>query len=522
MQTFLPYPDLRLSCRVLDDRRLGKQRVETFQILRALTWPDYAWKNHPAVRMWRGFVPALVEYGLESCREWTRRGHSDSVAGSLLGWTGGVPVTGAPLPLWFGLADLHRSHRSALLRKDPAWYRPRFAALGDGDDPADLPYVWPPPAFPCWPVRSGPDGVPLVQAARLLGLSAPHSWQADAVAALAGGRDVLLVARPGTGGRTAGLLAGLTLSGRTLWLAPWDGPVAPTAPEPELPPPPAVERYQAPDRPPTLARPPGPAELAAMRCEQAPPEFLFAHPDRLPTVPDDVKLLVVHRAALVPATDLAAVARAGAGRPRLLIVDRADAVERARLCATARLVQPVHAGGGWDPATTRLDVRNAASPVAARRALLELVRQLRPALVVTASRQRAERLVTGLLGDGLRAAVWAPPPMRASRATAALDAWRSRRLDALVVPAGVRPPLGRVCPAVLVGDGTALDGVESWHELVMQTGAARAVLLAGPGSPDGVRDLAAQPGCRRAALLAPFGEPVQVPCGRCDVCAPGG
>lgn len=57
MRTFLPYPDLRASCVVLDDKRLGKQRVETSQILRALTWPRFAWKNHPAVRMWRGFVP---------------------------------------------------------------------------------------------------------------------------------------------------------------------------------------------------------------------------------------------------------------------------------------------------------------------------------------------------------------------------------------------------------------------------------------------------------------------------------
>ena len=89
MQTFLPYPDLRVSCQVLDDRRLGKQRVETYQILRALTWPQYAWKNHPAVRMWRGFVPALVVYGLESCREWVRRGYRDAVAPELLAWTGG-------------------------------------------------------------------------------------------------------------------------------------------------------------------------------------------------------------------------------------------------------------------------------------------------------------------------------------------------------------------------------------------------------------------------------------------------
>ncbi len=60
MQTFVPYPDFAANAVVLDTRRLGKQRVETFQILRALVWPAYAWKNHPATRMWRGFVPALV------------------------------------------------------------------------------------------------------------------------------------------------------------------------------------------------------------------------------------------------------------------------------------------------------------------------------------------------------------------------------------------------------------------------------------------------------------------------------
>ena len=51
MQTFLPYPDFEASAAVLDDRRLGTPRVETYQILRALTWPRYGWKNHPAVRM---------------------------------------------------------------------------------------------------------------------------------------------------------------------------------------------------------------------------------------------------------------------------------------------------------------------------------------------------------------------------------------------------------------------------------------------------------------------------------------
>lgn len=116
MQTFLPYPDLRASCQALDSARLGKQRVETFQILRALTWPVYAWKQHPAVRMWRGFVPGLVAYGVENCEEWVRRGIADAVLPQLLAWSGGERPLDPALPPWFGLAALHRSHRSALLR----------------------------------------------------------------------------------------------------------------------------------------------------------------------------------------------------------------------------------------------------------------------------------------------------------------------------------------------------------------------------------------------------------------------
>ncbi|MEP6461939.1 MAG: MSMEG_6728 family protein [Frankiaceae bacterium] len=90
MQTFLPFPSLLASAVTLDDRRLGKQRVEAFQILRALVFPTYGWKNHPAVAMWRGFTPALVGYGLTICREWERRGYADAVAGALLEFTGGA------------------------------------------------------------------------------------------------------------------------------------------------------------------------------------------------------------------------------------------------------------------------------------------------------------------------------------------------------------------------------------------------------------------------------------------------
>ena len=78
MQTFLPYEDFAASIAVLDTPRLGKQRVETLQILRALTLPEYGWRNHPAVRMWRGRIDALALYGLISVAQWRERGFPDT------------------------------------------------------------------------------------------------------------------------------------------------------------------------------------------------------------------------------------------------------------------------------------------------------------------------------------------------------------------------------------------------------------------------------------------------------------
>jgi hypothetical protein len=519
VQTFLPYPDLRISCVVLDDRRLGKQRVETYQILRALTWPQYAWKNHPAVRMWRGFLPALVEYGLHNCREWTRRGYADAVAPQLLAWTGGEEPVGAPLPPWFGLEALHLSHRSALLRKDPAFYRPIFDAVGPGGEPDDLPYLWPPDVFPRWPVRAGHGtgtaGQPVEHAVRLLGYDEPRPGQAEAAAAAAAGRDVLLVARPGSGGSAAGLLAGLATPGRTLWVRrPW-GPQAGAAPEVPLPAPRVVEA--AGDRPPPIARPPGPEDLDAMLAETAEPEFVFATPSSA-AAPPDLGLVVVDRADELDELEAARVAAVRGEVPLLVVVPRADAGQRAALAERFALRSPVRAGGGWDPAGTRLEVTSTGSPLSRRRRIGALVRAGGPGLVVVPSRERADRTAAGLADDGLRAAVWAPPPLRASRAAAAVGAWRSRRLDALVVPVGTPPPLGRARLGLLLdaSDGTP----EQWRDRLAELDPARSVLLVGPDAPDASQALAAEPGCLRAALLEPYGEPVEQPCGRCATCSP--
>lgn len=147
MQTFLPYAQFQRSANVLDGRRLGKQRVEVLQILRALHLEDYGWANHPAVTMWRGHTPALVSYGVAIVEEWTERGHGDTTRSNIVEFV--HPAAPASqdeladeqrLPPWLGWPDLHRSHRAALVRKDSEHYRSRFPHTPD-----DLEYVWPDP-----------------------------------------------------------------------------------------------------------------------------------------------------------------------------------------------------------------------------------------------------------------------------------------------------------------------------------------------------------------------------------------
>lgn len=135
MQTFLPYEDFAASAEVLDYRRLGKQRVETWQILNALGGKTKGWVNHPASRMWRGHETALALYGETVCREWIRRGYKDTMLERFVNLTAGAPVS---MPAWLGDERVHISHQSNLVRKDGEFYGPIFP-----DVPPDLEYVWP-------------------------------------------------------------------------------------------------------------------------------------------------------------------------------------------------------------------------------------------------------------------------------------------------------------------------------------------------------------------------------------------
>jgi len=162
MQTFLPNPDFKLSMSFLDNKRLGKQRVEAFQLLRALdndwAWGvdtkseaylrklegssvtdphkaakrlKKAWSKHPAAKMWFGLEHMLGIYYNVAIDEWISRGFKNSMIKYPV-----VPeITCIP---WLGREDFHASHRSNLLRKDPEWYSQFSWTELD-----NLEYIWP-------------------------------------------------------------------------------------------------------------------------------------------------------------------------------------------------------------------------------------------------------------------------------------------------------------------------------------------------------------------------------------------
>ena len=63
MQTFLPHRDFAKTAKHLDRKRLIKQSVENLQILKSLAGlygETGAWRNHPAVKMWKGHEDFLL------------------------------------------------------------------------------------------------------------------------------------------------------------------------------------------------------------------------------------------------------------------------------------------------------------------------------------------------------------------------------------------------------------------------------------------------------------------------------
>lgn len=125
---------------MLDDKRLGKQRVETLQIMKALVDGE-GWTHHPATKMWRGYEYSLLNYQYAICYEWhIFRGFADTCLRKTIDifYSKDYLMDNKADPFWLGDEAFHAAHRSNLLRKDPEFYGRIFDDVGP-----DLEYIWP-------------------------------------------------------------------------------------------------------------------------------------------------------------------------------------------------------------------------------------------------------------------------------------------------------------------------------------------------------------------------------------------
>ncbi len=161
MQTFVPltesYDDI---AKVLDNKRLNKQALEGWQILMNLLEldpqgnfrPAKGWRNHPAVKMWRGHEMALYVYIQAMVKEWKRRGfnstigekaHATMVRAEELGLLSHPSDTPAWIRDMSLFGEIASSHRTALLSKEYEWYSQFGWEEDPGYRPESYDYIWP-------------------------------------------------------------------------------------------------------------------------------------------------------------------------------------------------------------------------------------------------------------------------------------------------------------------------------------------------------------------------------------------
>lgn len=137
MQTFLPSSNIVESAKVLDNKRLNKQILEGYQILKVLSGasPSGAWRNHPAVLMWKGHEHALKLYIMAMVHEANFRGikTENNVANLRELEAQYGHLWGNNMPAWFRDTDklmrVVTTHKANLFKKDPLFYARFQAAL---------------------------------------------------------------------------------------------------------------------------------------------------------------------------------------------------------------------------------------------------------------------------------------------------------------------------------------------------------------------------------------------------------
>ena len=130
MQTFLPSSNFATAAHMLDSKRLNKQILEGYQILNVLSGqsPTGAWRNHPAVKMWRNHEMTLLKYVSAMIKEAKFRGiKTDKNEENINNLYNKVGTSwGMQEPSWMHnkskLMRIVTTHKANLFKKDPLYY----------------------------------------------------------------------------------------------------------------------------------------------------------------------------------------------------------------------------------------------------------------------------------------------------------------------------------------------------------------------------------------------------------------
>lgn len=136
MQTFMPFKDYEETASTLDNRRLNKQILEGYQIMKVLSGASEsgAWRNHPAVLMWKDAEHSLMEYIDNMVYEANIRGiKTDKNVSNLQTLKQSFShIWGKSIPFWQTNQDMLKrittTHRVNLYRKDPEYYAQFYTA----------------------------------------------------------------------------------------------------------------------------------------------------------------------------------------------------------------------------------------------------------------------------------------------------------------------------------------------------------------------------------------------------------
>lgn len=134
----MPYMCIYMSLDCLDNKRLGKQRVEAKQILDAITGKTKAWLNHPCTQMWIGYENYLKFYINTAIRLWKVRGFKNTMDEYVVDI---FDLKIDEIPFWVGVDSFHTSHRLMLLKKNYKHYSRYFDANEKTIKEAQ--YYWP-------------------------------------------------------------------------------------------------------------------------------------------------------------------------------------------------------------------------------------------------------------------------------------------------------------------------------------------------------------------------------------------